>query len=449
MHRGQPFLSVIIPTRNRAHLLPHAIRSVLEQPSDDIEVVVVANNCRDATAEVVAAVADTRVRFVSVDRTLSMPENWDFSWTHARGKYATFLADDDALSSSALERVLQILRREAPPLLSWHDASYYYPMPAWPDPSLANVVILPWCGESELEVVPADQFRSECAEFRFRWNSPLPKLLNCAVDVELFSDWRKRLGTLFLPIAPDYSFAWISTHILDEIWVLNRPLSVRGISLNSIGSNAGLTEAATEFYREFGDLDFFAKSVVSIPITINHIAATFARASERLHAAGRSTTPVALPDLLLAVARQFKEVERLLPEWEGYLPQLALASQQVSPALFSDVMDVLGLPTPSAALMEPVVQTRLRTARMAVESPSTYSRSLCRHRGDVELARMALGLEPGVLVSSDWDSLSLIGEELKIANPFDVSRLVDRYYDVLTRGRLTATAQANQPRESA
>ncbi|MBV9894113.1 MAG: glycosyltransferase, partial [Chloroflexi bacterium] len=48
-----PLFSIVIPTRNRALLLEHALHSALGQQFDDYEIVVVANNCADQTRDVV------------------------------------------------------------------------------------------------------------------------------------------------------------------------------------------------------------------------------------------------------------------------------------------------------------------------------------------------------------------------------------------------------------
>lgn len=64
---GDPLVSVIIPTFNKAELLvERSIPSVLAQTYKRIEVVVVGDHCEDDTAERVAALNDDRVTFVNL-----------------------------------------------------------------------------------------------------------------------------------------------------------------------------------------------------------------------------------------------------------------------------------------------------------------------------------------------------------------------------------------------
>src|SRR6266496_755541 len=119
MASGSPLFSIVIPTRNRALLLPYALRSALEQDFDDYEVVIVANDCRDRTRDVVRDMRDERVRYYETDRLLTMPDNFDFAWTKARGRYVTYLPDDDALVPSALKTVAEHGLDGGPAVVSW------------------------------------------------------------------------------------------------------------------------------------------------------------------------------------------------------------------------------------------------------------------------------------------------------------------------------------------
>src|SRR4051794_10762791 len=132
MQQRAPLFSIVIPTRNRAHLLPRALRSALEQTLDDYEIVIVANDCRDDTKHVVEETPSKRVRYYESGKTLTMPENWELAWTKARGTYVLYLPDDDALVPTALEVLAEHALDGRPQIVSWEDAPYYYP--DWHDP---------------------------------------------------------------------------------------------------------------------------------------------------------------------------------------------------------------------------------------------------------------------------------------------------------------------------
>jgi glycosyltransferase involved in cell wall biosynthesis len=92
---ARPAVSVIIPTYNRAPLLPRALDSVLAQTYADFEVLVVDDGSSDATAEVLARYSDDRVRVLRhpVNRGVGAARN--FGLREARGDFIAFLDSDD------------------------------------------------------------------------------------------------------------------------------------------------------------------------------------------------------------------------------------------------------------------------------------------------------------------------------------------------------------------
>jgi glycosyltransferase involved in cell wall biosynthesis len=107
-----PRISVLIPTRNYAHFLPHAIDSVLEQDWPDFEVLIADNASTDGTAEVIArySARDQRIRAYRHPEDLGMVQNFNWCISQARGKYLKFLFGDDRLASPrALGRLAGLL----------------------------------------------------------------------------------------------------------------------------------------------------------------------------------------------------------------------------------------------------------------------------------------------------------------------------------------------------
>lgn len=105
-----PTVSVVIPTLDRAALLPRAIDSVVNQTFSDWEIVLVDDGSRDATADV--AKRYTRLlgsKFVYVyqaNRGSSAARNRGIDT--ARGRYVAFLDSDDEFLPTKLARQVEL-----------------------------------------------------------------------------------------------------------------------------------------------------------------------------------------------------------------------------------------------------------------------------------------------------------------------------------------------------
>lgn len=104
-----PRVSVIIPTLNRVHVLPRAIRSALAQTVTDLEVLVVDDGSTDGTEDVVEALSEPRVRLVCHESRRGAPAARNTGIEHARGEYLAFLDSDDEWLPRKLERQLAAL----------------------------------------------------------------------------------------------------------------------------------------------------------------------------------------------------------------------------------------------------------------------------------------------------------------------------------------------------
>lgn len=105
-----PTVSVVIPTYNGKDHLRRAIRSVLDQQFNDLELVVVDDASTDVTTEtVVGEFDDPRVRCIthSVNRGGSAARNTGIDATE--GEYIAFLDDDDMWLPHKLDRQVACL----------------------------------------------------------------------------------------------------------------------------------------------------------------------------------------------------------------------------------------------------------------------------------------------------------------------------------------------------
>lgn len=88
-------ISVIIPTYNRAGVLERAVRSVLDQQDEELEVIVVDDGSTDPTSAVLAAIGDPRIRYECLTERSGACAARNRGIELARGEYIAFQDSDD------------------------------------------------------------------------------------------------------------------------------------------------------------------------------------------------------------------------------------------------------------------------------------------------------------------------------------------------------------------
>lgn len=124
----EPVLSLIVPTRERASYLAACLKTCVANSMPTLEILVLDNASRDNTAEVVAAVADSRIRYLRSERRLSMRDNFEKGINEARGRYIGFIGDDDGVFPFTAERVVDLFETHGVEAVAAARAHY-----SWPD----------------------------------------------------------------------------------------------------------------------------------------------------------------------------------------------------------------------------------------------------------------------------------------------------------------------------
>lgn len=122
-------LSLIVPTRERAAYLPHAVRTCLAGGGADldVEILILDNASTDGTQEVVAGMKDSRIRYVRNDVRLSMRDNFEKGLNLASGDVLCFIGDDDGILPGAAARAMELFAREDIDAISAARAHYFWP----------------------------------------------------------------------------------------------------------------------------------------------------------------------------------------------------------------------------------------------------------------------------------------------------------------------------------
>jgi len=107
----QPLLSVLIPSRNRSFYLRYAIQSALNISSSEIEIIVSENYGSDDGWSVANSFSDFRLTVLRPERPLPMHQNWEFLLAKSRGRWITFIGDDDAIMPHCAEYLTSLENR--------------------------------------------------------------------------------------------------------------------------------------------------------------------------------------------------------------------------------------------------------------------------------------------------------------------------------------------------
>jgi glycosyltransferase involved in cell wall biosynthesis len=99
-----PVFSVIIPTYNRANILPRAIHSVLKQTYGDFELIIVDDGSQDNTEHVVNLFNDDRIKYIKQPVNKGQNASLNNGLSLAKGKYIAFLDSDDEWLPDMLEK---------------------------------------------------------------------------------------------------------------------------------------------------------------------------------------------------------------------------------------------------------------------------------------------------------------------------------------------------------
>ena len=102
-------ISIVLPSFNRAQVLPKAVESILRQTYKDFELIIVDDGSTDNTADVVKNFNDDRIVYVRQENAGACVAR-NNGIEHSRGEYIAFQDSDDIWHEDKLEKQLTTLR---------------------------------------------------------------------------------------------------------------------------------------------------------------------------------------------------------------------------------------------------------------------------------------------------------------------------------------------------
>jgi len=254
-------VSIIIPTRNRAHLLNVALKSALGQTWQDLEILVSDNYCgNEETRSVFESFKDARLRYVRTDRLLAMHDSWEFALSHASGEYVTVLSDDSYFLPYAVEKALAAIQEFQVDLAAWNSCTYY--SPDWPQRYLGNhldVARPPY----KTSILSSQDVLRQLFDLDLDSAIHMPRFLNSICHRRLVAKVLQIQGRMFIPPCPDYSAAASLLLNTERYVYIGWPLGIDGATPRSIGFTLHFNkgEAFNEFLAEFDEAASFRQAI--------------------------------------------------------------------------------------------------------------------------------------------------------------------------------------------
>jgi hypothetical protein len=138
-----PLVTVITVTAHRPDLLvDRCLKSIREQTYRNLQILVVGDHCIDETPERVTRLNDARIEFHNLPKRGPYPkpgiDRWYVAGTNAsnasrglaKGKFITYLDDDDKYEPNRIEMLLAVAQEQRAEFL-WHKFWYLQPCGTW------------------------------------------------------------------------------------------------------------------------------------------------------------------------------------------------------------------------------------------------------------------------------------------------------------------------------
>jgi glycosyltransferase involved in cell wall biosynthesis len=223
--------SIIIPTKQRHDTLKSSVQSVLNQTSDNFEIIVTDNFSTPETFEVVSSFSDPRIKYYRASSSLSMADNWELGLSKSIGDYIFILGDDDALMPDALEIANELISLYDHKIISWN--RFFYAWDSSIVPWLRNHlgVNLQQTAELRNSRNTLRKFYQDQAEYE-----QLPMAYNSFIHRSIIDQVKLINDRYFDTHCPDAFSGIVNAHFSESHLYLYRALSITGTSGHSNGA---------------------------------------------------------------------------------------------------------------------------------------------------------------------------------------------------------------------
>lgn len=259
--KTKPFISIVLPTRDRPLLVGEVLKFIMKQTFTDYEVIVSDNGINASCYEQVAPyLQDKRFSYKKPQHPMDMCSHWDFAIEGVTGEYVTIFSEKFILRYDALQCLFDLAKTHSPDVITWQfdlfDITELTPNQVLGSyhPLVKPAVPVQYSAKIELEKRFAFDFPVFARHNKS--SDSYGKIYSGCVKKQLLNKIKRDYGRVFHPVNPDFTsmFAILneSEKCFDVAQSLMLVLNMDGISNGEATKKSIL--ATKRFLSDF-DLD--------------------------------------------------------------------------------------------------------------------------------------------------------------------------------------------------
>jgi len=281
MKNKKPFISIVIPTRQRHETLKYTIKTILNQNFNNYQIIIGDNNSTKETKDVVKEFNSNKINYYRSNVDLSLADSYEFSVSKATGEYIMVMADNDGIIEGGLEFIVDILNINNNPLVI-NFIKNNYNWPCLKDGE--NNILYLHKNNPSIESIDGFDLIQKILDNNGMFYK-LPMIYNSIVHHSLIKKMKKKTGKIFNSVTPDTYSGFCIAMLSKNFLKLNYPITIAGNSSKSLGvnylnTNDGIIKKENESRKESKIQLHSLCPLVSSHTT--HLIDSFLRATETL-----------------------------------------------------------------------------------------------------------------------------------------------------------------------
>lgn len=276
MKQNSPFISVILPTRDRPDFVKYSLEYLSKQTFKNFEVILVDNFIQASCAkEYEPYCSDERFRYFKPPEPLPMADNWEFALTKATGRYITVISEKYLFRQDAFEFLFNELSTEKADLVTWWNETFTV------DNFSSTFVSGTYVPQYKAKAIKAYDPIEELSR-RFSFAQPpysrslgmkecLGKIYSGCFHSRLIDKIKCEYGRVFQPTMPDITSMTAALSLTPRCLDLGQPLMMVCASA-SISNGFQTISNSQNFKRFYADYDVKKYQVSALPYEKIHFS---------------------------------------------------------------------------------------------------------------------------------------------------------------------------------